>query len=351
MAAPAPLLAAVRTLTAAAGVHAPSAAAAAVAAAAVVAVGVDGDEEAEIMNTIKLSRHLRALALAGASAFLVLPALAAGGKAFPTPEAAMEAFGAAVIDNDEAAKAALLGPDFREAIPPQGDEVRYTFIEAWVRSHRIEPDGERKAKIAVGDKGWTLPIPLLKTAAGWQFDMKAGAREMQIRRIGRNELSVIKVMLAYAEAQREYQLEDRNGDGVREYAQRIGSTSGKKDGLYWPTGSGELPSPLGPLLAAAAADGKGPVQGIFHGYRFRILTAQGADAPGGARSYLDNGHLTGGFAMIAWPARWGETGIMSFIVNQDGQVFEADLGPDSARAAARIREYNPKDPWQRTAAR
>jgi hypothetical protein len=303
------------------------------------------------MKTIELTRLLRALALAGAGALLALPALAAAIKAFPTPEAAMDAFGTALIDNDEAAKTALLGPGFRAFIPPLGDEMRYAFLEAWARSHRIQADGESKAKIAVGDEGWTLPIPLLKTAAGWQFDMKAGAREMQIRRIGRNELSVIKVMLAYAEAQREYQLEDRNGDGVREYAQRIRSTSGKQDGLFWPTGPGQPPSPLGPLLAAAAADGKGPVQGIFHGYRFRILSAQGPDAPGGARSYLDHGRMTGGFAMIAWPARWGETGVMSFIVNQDGQVFEADLGPDSARVARRIQAYNPVQPWQRTAAR
>jgi hypothetical protein len=315
------------------------------------AVAVDGVEEAEIMRTIEFSRHIRTLAVAGATALLAPPALAAGLKAFPTPEAAMEAFGTAVIDNDEALKRALLGPGYRATIPPVGAEERYAFLEGWARSHRIEADGERKASIAVGDKGWTLPIPLVKTAAGWQFDMKAGAREMQIRRIGRNELSVIKVLLAYAEAQREYRLEDRNGDGVREYAQRVRSTSGKKDGLYWPTGSGEPPSPLGPLLAAAAADGKGPAQGIFHGYRYRILTAQGPDAPGGASSYLDNGRLTGGFAMIAWPARWGETGVMSFIVNQDGQVFEADLGPDSTRVAAHIREYNPGQPWQRTTAR
>ena len=303
------------------------------------------------MKTIPLSRHLRSLAVVGAAALIALPALASGIKAFPTPEAAMEAFGAAIIDNDDAAKAALLGPGYREAIPPQGNEVRYTFIEAWARSHRILPDGERKARIAVGDEGWTLPIPLFETAAGWQFDMKAGAREMQIRRIGRNELSAIKVMLIYAEAQREYRQEDRNGDGVHEYAQRIRSTSGKRDGLYWPTGPGEPPSPLGPLPAAAAADGKGPVQGIFQGYRYRILAAQGPDAPGGARSYLDNGHLTGGFALIAWPAQWGKTGIMSFIVNHDGQVYEADLGPDSAHVAARVREYNPAHPWQRTTAR
>lgn len=315
------------------------------------AAAVDGVEEEEIMKTIEFSRGILSLALAGATTLLALPALAAGIKAFPTPEAAMEAFGAAVIDNDEALKRDLLGPRYRATIPPVGDEERYAFLEGWARSHRIEADGDRKAIIAVGDKGWTLPIPLVKTAAGWQFDMKAGEREMAVRRIGRNELAVIQVLLAYADAQREYQQEDRNGDGIREYAQRIGSTSGKKDGLYWPTAAGERPSPLGPLLAAAAADGKAPARGVFHGYRYRTLTAQGPDAPGGARSFLDNGRLTSGFAMIAWPARWGETGVMSFLVSQDGEVWQADLGPDTARTATRIREYNPAGEWHRITAR
>jgi hypothetical protein len=175
----------------------------AVAVPVVAAVAVDGVEEAKIMRTIDFSRHIRTLAFAGVTILLALPALAAGLKAFPTPEAAMEAFGTAVIDNDEALKRALLGPAYRTTIPPVGDEERYAFLEGWARSHRIQADGDRKAIIAVGDKGWTLPIPLVKTAAGWQFDMKAGEREMAVRRIGRNELAVIQVLLAYADAQRE----------------------------------------------------------------------------------------------------------------------------------------------------
>jgi hypothetical protein len=301
------------------------------------------------MKTNKLTRLATALLFAGASSLLTLPAVAGGQKSFPTPEAAMEAFGSALIDNDEAAKQAVLGPDFRKVIPAQGEEVRYQFIEAWARSHKVQADGERSAVIEVGGKGWTLPIPLVKTAGGWRFDMKAGEQEMRVRQIGRNELAVIEAVQAYVDAQKEYALKDRDGNGVLEFATRISSSPGKQDGLYWPDSAATGPSPLGKLFAKAESSRKGG--GPLYGYRYRILTAQGPAAPGGARDYKANGRMTGGFALVAWPAEYKRTGVMSFIVNQDGQVFEADLGPDTARAAARIREYNPKDPWQRTTAR
>lgn len=299
------------------------------------------------MKTNFPSRMAATLLLASAAFLAPLPVGAAGPKTFPTAEAAMEAFGRAILDNDEAAKRAILGSDFRKAIPEQGDEARYRFIEAWVRSHRIEADGERAARIAVGDKGWTLPIPLVKADTGWRFDLKAGEREMKVRRIGRNELAVIQVMQAYVDAQREYAQVDRDGNGIPEYARQITSTPGRKDGLYWPAAAGD-PSPLGRRFADAAADtGRRPA-GTFHGYRYRILAAQGPAAAGGARDYVVADRMTGGFALIAWPATWGETGIMTFIINNDGIVYERNLGPDSARAVERIRAYNPDGMWRRT---
>ena len=258
----------------------------------------------------------------------------------------MEAFGAAVIDSDEAALQAMFGANFRQLIPPAGAELRYEFIEAWAKSHKIEPDGDGRARIAAGLKGWTLPIPLEKTASGWRFDMKAGMDEIAIREIGRNELSAIQVAKAYADAQREYFARDRNGDGVPEYAQKIASSAGKMDGLYWPSRANGEASPLGRLLADAAAD-KGRKPGSYHGYSYRILTAQGQDAPGGARSYLADGRMTGGFGLLAWPTTYGKSGIMSFMINQDGQVYEKNLGAGTTGQAARIQTFNPDATWRK----
>lgn len=258
----------------------------------------------------------------------------------------MEAFGNAVIDSDEAALQAMFGANFRQLIPPTGAELRYEFIEAWAKSHKIEPDGEGQARIAAGLKGWTLPIPLVKTASGWRFDMKAGMDEIAIRAIGRNELAAIQVAKAYADAQREYIASDRNADGVPEYAQKIASSAGKMDGLYWPTNANEEPSPLGRRLADAAAE-KGRKPGSYHGYSYRILTAQGPDAPGGARSYIADGRMTGGFGLVAWPTSYGKSGIMSFMINQDGQVYEKNLGAGTEAQAARIKTFNPDATWRK----
>jgi len=298
------------------------------------------------MNMNRLNHLLAAILLGGALALPAPAALAAGQQSFATPEAAMEAFGNAVIDSDEAALQAMFGANFRQLIPPAGAELRYEFIEAWAKSHKIEPDGDRRARIAAGLKGWTLPIPLEKTASGWRFDMKAGMEEIAIREIGRNELATIKVAMAYADAQREYIASDRNGDGVPEYAQKITSSAGKMDGLYWPTKANEEPSPLGRLLANAAAD-KGRKPGSYHGYSYRILTAQGPDAPGGARSYIADGRMTGGFGLVAWPTSYGKSGVMSFMINQDGQVYEKNLGAGTAEQAARIKTFDPDATWRK----
>ena len=298
------------------------------------------------MNMIKLNRLLAAILLGGALALPAPAVVAAGQQSFATPEAAMEAFGTAVIDSDEAALRAMFGANFRQLIPPTGAELRYEFIEAWAKSHKIEPDGDGRARIAAGLKGWTLPIPLEKTASGWRFDMKAGMDEIAIREIGRNELSAIQVAKAYADAQREYFARDRNGDGVPEYAQKIASSAGKMDGLYWPSSANGEASPLGRLLADAAAD-KGRKPGSYHGYSYRILTAQGQDAPGGARSYLADGRMTGGFGLLAWPTTYGKSGIMSFMINQDGQVYEKNLGTGTTGQVARIKTFNPDATWRK----
>lgn len=299
------------------------------------------------MNSNKLNSFVAALLCTGALVLSSGTAQAASTKSFPTPEAAMEAFGTAIIDNDDAAKTALVGAGYQSLIPPIGAEVRYRFLEAWAKSHRIEMAGDASARIAVGDKGWTLPIPLVKSPAGWRFDMKAGVAEMALREIGRNELAAIQVAQAYGDAQKEYALKDRNGDGVLEYASKIISSPGKMDGLYWPASAGAEESPLGPQLARAAAEHGLKQPGSYHGYRYRILTAQGPAAPGGARDYMVDDHLTGGFGLILWPASYGKSGVMSFMINQDGQVYEKNLGADTAAQAARVKTFNPDASWRK----
>lgn len=289
--------------------------------------------------------------VAALAAALILSAAAgspaqAEPKAFPTAEAAMLAFGDALATSDEDAMKTILGADYHDLIPPVGAEVRYRFLEAWAKSHTVKADGDARALLAVGNDGWTLPIPIVKTAQGWQFDTRAGAEEMQIRRVGRNERAVMQVMLAIFDAQKEYAAVDRNGNGVREYAGRFESSTGKRDGLYWPTKAGEAPSPLGPALARARAAGGGGAEGYF-GYRYKLLSGQGGNAPGGAFDYVVNGRRIGGFAVLAWPARYGDTGVMSFMVSHDGVLYERDLGPDTAARAAGITRFDPDPGWQR----
>src|SRR5262245_51696885 len=174
-------------------------------------------------------------------------------QTFASPEAAMDAFGDAVATSNEDAMKGLLGADYRTLIPPVGADIRFRFLAAWAKSHVIKPDGDARALVAVGNDGWTLPIPIMKTAHGWQFDTRGGADEMRVRRIGRHELAVMQVMLAIYDAQKEYATQDRNGDGVLQYAAKFISAPGKHDGLYWPTKAGEEPSPFGPAVATARA--------------------------------------------------------------------------------------------------
>ena len=289
-------------------------------------------------HSVRADARCIASALALVFCLAAVPAAHAS-KAFKSAQAAMEAFGEAVGTGDEDALKEMLGANFHNLIPPVGTEDRYRFLEAWARSHVIEGDDGKVARIAAGGDGWTLPIPLVKAAAGWQFDTTVGAEEMRIRRIGRNELAAQQTLLAIFDAQREYASEPRDRDGLLTYAKRLTSTPGRRDGLYWPTKAGEAPSLLGPTLAAAGAPNARPDG--YHGYHYKLLTKQGTHAPGGALDYVVRDKLLGGFAILAWPARYWDTGVMSFIVNHDGQVYERDLGPASAKKAAEMAPTTP----------
>jgi Protein of unknown function (DUF2950) len=287
-----------------------------------------------------------AAALAAALTLAWLPAANAQQKTFATPEQAMNAFGDAVARSDEDEMKSLLGANYQALIPPVGAEIRYKFLAAWAEAHAIKPVSDAKALIEVGTDGWTMGVPIVKTAQGWRFDTRAGADEIRVRRIGRNELAVMKVMLAIYDAQREYAAKDRNGDGVLEYAATFRSAPGKKNGLYWPTKAGEPESPLGPAVAAARAAGGNRAAG-YYGYRYKILKAQGKNAPGGAFDYVARGRMIGGFAVVAWPLRYGETGVMTFMVSHDGVLYQKDLGPQTAARASAIKRFDPDASWQK----
>jgi len=284
-----------------------------------------------------------AAAVAMGAALALAPATVVAQKAFPTAEAVAEAFVDAVARSDADALRTVLGPDWKRYIPTVDvdQEDVYAFLAAWAKSHKLVPEGNDKVVLAVGEHGWTLPIPIAKTAAGWRFDLRAGADEIRTRRIGRNELAVMQATLAYFDAQKEYALKPRTGDGVLQYAQRFASTSGKRDGLYWPDAPGRDESPLGPLYA-----GQKPGEG-YHGYYFRILKGQGKDAPGGAYDYVIKGRMVSGFALVAWPMRYDDTGVMSFIVSHDGVVYQKDLGPNGDPAARGMTRFNPDSSWQK----
>jgi hypothetical protein len=314
-----------------------------VAAAGAAAAGV---KEGSMMQLTAHWFRATAAALAAALTLAWLPAANAQQKTFATPEQAMNAFGDAVARSDEDAMKSLLGADYHTLIPPVGAEIRYKFLAAWAEAHAIKPVSDAKALIEVGTDGWTMGVPIVKTAQGWRFDTRAGADEIRVRRIGRYELAVMKVMLAIYDAQREYAAKDRNGDGLLEYASTFRSAPGKKNGLYWPTKAGEPESPLGPAVATARAAGGSRAAG-YYGYRYRILKAQGKHAPGGAYSYVARGRMIGGFAVVAWPVRYGETGVMTFMVSHDGALYQKDLGPQTAARASAIKRFDPDASWQK----
>jgi len=274
---------------------------------------------------------------------------------FASPEEAVEALVEAVKADDNAALTRIFGPESAGVVgsgdPVADRENRQAFVAAYGEAHKLIREADGKVVLHVGKDDWPFPIPVVKQGEGWRFDTAAGKQEILNRRIGKNELSVIQVCLAYVDAQREYATKDRDKDGVLEYAQKFQSSPGKKDGLYWETREGEPLSPLGPLMAQAVKEGYKKASGgqpaPFHGYYFKILKAQGKNAPGGAYDYVVNGRMIGGFAMVAWPAQYGSSGIMTFMVNHDGIVYEKDLGPDTAGIVAGITKFNPDSTWRK----
>ncbi len=280
---------------------------------------------------------------------------AATQKSFASPEEGITALVEAVKSDDQPALLALLGPHGGKLIS-SGDSVadrqsREAFLKAYDEANKLVHDGDAKVTLVIGKDEWPMPIPLVKSGGGWRFDTQRGDKEILARRIGRNELSAIRVCLAIADAEREFAALDLDGDGVPEYASRFVSAPGKRDGLYWPIQADEHLSPLGPLLAAATSEGyAGSDSGTlapYHGYFYRILTGQGKDAPGGAYDYVVKGKMIGGFAVLAYPARYGASGAMSFMVNHDGVVYEKDLGKSTAALASKITTYNPDASWKR----
>ncbi|OQK17081.1 hypothetical protein AU255_04060 [Methyloprofundus sedimenti] len=260
---------------------------------------------------------------------------------FKTPEAAANTFAQAVRNDDQALFNKLLGADFRDILPLDdvSPEDLDNFNNAWEKHHTLLAQGDKKTLLAIGKEEWTLPVPIVEGKAGWYFDVDQGLELMRIRRIGRNELASIQSVLAYYDAQMEYATQDHDNNGVLEYAQKFISTPGTQDGLYWDAAPGEVLSPLGKLLADRSEGGG------YHGYFFRILKAQGPNAKGGAYSYMMGENMRAGFAVIAWPEKYGDSGIMSFIVSHDGIVYQQDLGPDSANIAESMPTYNPDADW------
>ena len=276
-------------------------------------------------------------------------------RTFATPEAGVAALIDAVRQRDRVALESILGPGSREVIesgdPVADAEARDDFLAAYDAKSNLVAVNASTRTLQVGDDAWPLPIPLVRRGNTWRFDLAAGREELINRRIGRNETNAIEASQAFIDAQQEYASEDRDGDMILEYAQRFRSTPGLKDGLYWPTLEGDEESPLGPLFAEARAEGYRPETAtpgsVFYGYRYRILTSQGPAAMGGAYDYMVGGNMIGGVAMIAYPAQYGVSGVMSFIVNHDGVVYEKDLGPETPEAAAAITAFNPDNTWQR----
>jgi len=276
-----------------------------------------------------------------------------GQKTFSSAAEAADAFAAAVQNNDEAAMLAILGPSARDLISsgdPVADKERHdTFSAKYRASHQFAGAADGRTFLYIGAENWPTPIPLRQNGSQWYFDTDYGKQEILFRRIGANELDVIKVCGAIADAQRDYFGALHDGASDHQYAQRFHSTAGTQDGLYWEVKEGAQPqSPLGPLVAEAASEGYQHTAQPhpFHGYFYRLLTSQGANAPGGAKSYIVAGKMTGGFALVAYPASYRDSGVMTFIVNQDGQVYQKDLGPNTGQIAGAMVAYDPDATWQ-----
>jgi hypothetical protein len=296
-------------------------------------------------------RCLAVLVLLCTSICLTTLTPAVAQASFKTPDAAADALANAARNNDRAAILNVLGPDGAD-IASSGDPVadsaiRTKFVQTYDAKHQLKMEGDGKATLIIGSDDFPFPIPLLRKGEAWQFDTAAGRQEILARRIGRNELDAIQSCLAYVDAQNEYADKDRTGAGLGVYAQRIVSETGKKNGLYWPSSTSTDESPLGELVAEATKQGYRAGEGRtpYHGYYFKILTKQGSDAHGGALDYVVNGKMIGGFGLVAYPAEYRNSGVMTFIVNHEGVVFQKDLGPSTIELAERMTAFNPDSSW------
>ena len=302
------------------------------------------------MMTARLLRNARSSLLVVLAALLLTASVAAAQQTYKTPEAAVDALVAAAKADDEKAALAVFGKAGEDIISSgdkvSDDAIRKRFVESYDAKHQIAMDGDAKATLVIGQNDYPFPVPLVRKAGLWSFDTEAGRREVLVRRIGRNELNAIQTSLAYVDAQDEYAAKDR-GAGVGVYAQRFVSEPDKKNGLYWPTAAGEEESPLGELFAAASKQGYRAGEGRtpYHGYYYKILTKQGPAAPGGAHDYVVNGKMIGGFALVAYPAEYRNSGVMTFLVNYDGTVYQKDLGRDTTALAEEMTTYNPDKTW------
>jgi hypothetical protein len=306
------------------------------------------------MTSFGIKAALRRLAVVSLLA-LPLAATAAEQRTFATPEAAVDALQAALKANDEAALTAIFGDKHKEMIgsgdAAQNAADRAKAAEALATFRVLDSRAEDRRVLLMGANAWPMPIPLVKTGNAWRFATEQGVDELLNRRIGGNERSAIHVLRAYVDAQRQYAAVDRDGDGVLQYAQKLASSEGKHDGLYWPADAakGEEESPFGPLIAATSAYLKGHQKGDpYRGYHFRILTRQGKGAPGGAYSYVINGRMIAGFAMVAYPHDYGASGVMSFIVSHNGKVYERNLGPNTDKVVAKMNAFDPAG-WKEVA--
>jgi|ERR1700677_1076950 len=300
-----------------------------------------------------LAVPILAMAWAIFPSYVQAAASSAPQESFPSSDAAITALKAAVAANDNAALTKLFGPEFHDLMT--GDKVqdannlKKLAADLAERCRPIK-DGDNKITLEIGSNNWSMPIPLVQINGQWHFDTAAGEEEIINRHVGKDELTAIGVCRTYVTAQRQYASENPTGGTPPVYAQHFKSSPGKKDGLYWAAANSETASPFGPLVAEAQAEGyvihkKGTGPHPFHGYYFRILTQQGEAAPGGKMSYLSDGVMTKGFALVAYPENWDKSGVMTFIVNQDGKVYQQNFGEDTSQVAAALRKYDPDSKW------
>lgn len=286
-----------------------------------------------------------------------IPAIAAPAqRLFSSPEDALKALSNAVRTNDQAALNKIFGPSWKDI--HSGDEVqdKIEFEELsknLAQKSNLTYESDSKVTLQIGNENWPFPVPIVKKDKKWFFDTEAGKEEILNRRIGENELTAILVCRSYVKAQREYVLKDWDGDGIFAYAQKLRSDRGKRNGLFWRAAPGEEISPLGELVAKAWHEGYKKKKAAFreeepspfHGYYFKILTKQGENVPGGSYNYIINGNMVGGFALVAFPSNWGKSGVMTFIVNQQGKVYQKNLGQDTIKIAEKMESYNPDKTW------